>query len=45
MLEIKIENKESDIIIIKDEENKENDLVEFELRFENFKKIIPCKNL
>jgi hypothetical protein len=38
MLEIKKENKENEIIIIKDEENKENDLVEFELRFENCKK-------
>ncbi len=38
MLEIKLENKENEIKIIKDEENNENDLVEFELRFENFKK-------
>jgi hypothetical protein len=38
MFEIKKENKENEIKIIKDEENNENELIEFELRFENCKK-------
>jgi hypothetical protein len=37
MLEIKLENKENEIKII-NEENKENEFVEFELRFGNLKK-------
>ena len=38
MFKIKNDNKENEIIIIKDEENNENELIEFELKFENFKK-------
>jgi hypothetical protein len=38
MFEIKKENKENEIKIIKDEENNENELIEFELKFENFKR-------
>ena len=45
MLKIKNDNKENEIKIIKIEENNENELVEFELRFDNFKKIQEEKNL
>ncbi len=38
MFKIQKENKENEIKIIKDEENNENELIEFELKFENFKK-------
>jgi len=38
MFKIQKENKENEIKIIKDEENNENELIEFELKFSNFKK-------
>ena len=38
MFKIQKENKENEIKIIKDEENNENELIEFEIKFENFKK-------
>ena len=38
MFKIQKENKENEIKIIKDEENNENEFIEFELKFENFKK-------
>ena len=45
MFKIQKENKENEIKIIKDEENNGNELIEFELKFENLKKIIPYRIL